>query len=82
MDADRYVRLKNAVDSLRSKKDRADGALAQEFARLEKDHGCKTVASVRRKLAKAVGSLESAEADYERALDEFEAEWKDTLSRH
>jgi predicted nucleic acid-binding Zn-ribbon protein len=76
---DRYKQLADKVEKLQRDHDRAEGALSQLMGRLDTEFGCDTLDVAEKKLKKLQKDAASKEAEFDAALDEFEADWKESL---
>jgi predicted transcriptional regulator len=76
---ERYKQLSDKVEKLQRDHDRAEGALSQLMARLKSEFGCDTLADAERKLKKLDKEASVKEKEFYEAMDEFEADWKESL---
>lgn len=74
-EASRCLKLKERVDSLQSKVDRAEGALESLRQQLEKEFGCKTIKEARKELDRLKEESEQLEQELKNGLDVFEREY-------
>lgn len=79
MDAARFQQIKKKVDDLKSKKDRAEGALQQVLATLKKDFNVDSIAAARDLLKETREDAERLESEYDSKLKEFMEEWGSVL---
>ncbi len=77
---EQYQYLKGQLDKLRTKAQRAEGALEQNLARLQEEHGVATIPEARQKLQRLEKQLREAERTFKSALEEFETQWGELLS--
>ena len=81
VDLKKFEQLKSKADKLERDKARAEGALAQTLKRIEDEFGCRSLAEAERLLKQMEKEAEAAEQAYNKAMDEFEAEWGEELGR-
>ena len=79
IDIAEYDRLKKRVDNLQREHDRMEGALSGLLARLDSEHGCKTLKAAERKSAKLESLADEAEQEADEALRVFEKKWEGKL---
>jgi hypothetical protein len=79
MDLKRYQRLKDDCEELQREASRAEGGLEQTMARLKDEHGCDDLKSAKALAAKLRKDAEKAEAEYNKALTEFDRKWGNVL---
>ncbi len=74
-----YQQLKSRVDALQKSVSRAEGALGQLTARLEKEFGCKTLKDAEKLADKLEKDRRAAEGCFDVQLAEFEQDWSASL---
>lgn len=79
MDAREFVRLKERVEALQRKADRAEGALEQWRRYLHAEFSCPDVEKARKLLAELKRQERELEAKYRADLKTFERKWGDRL---
>ncbi len=79
MDAKEFVRLKDRVESLQRKADRAGGALEQWRQQLRKEFSCRSVDEAKELLVKLEREEQELEKGYQKAVKIFECKWRDKL---
>ena len=78
-DFKRYLTIKNEVESMNRKVERAKGALESELSRLEKMFGCDTIEDGQKKLKQLGLKRREAKKKFESEIAEFEDKWSDKL---
>ena len=79
IDTERYNQLKAKVEHHQTEANKAQGALEQLMAQLEKEYGYSTIKEAKAGLAERQVKLTEAEEAYNTALKDFEEEWGDQL---
>jgi hypothetical protein len=79
IDLEEFAKLQAKVKQLQSEADRAEGAKAQLMQTLKTEHGCSSLESAEKKLAKLEAGAATAEKAYRRALKTFAEEWGEKL---
>lgn len=79
MDAKEFVRLKERVEVLQRKADRAEGALEQWHQQLRKEFGCRSVDEARKTLADLEQQEQQLDEEYQKTVQVFERKWGDKL---
>jgi len=74
-----FETLKNKVNELRDKKERAKGALAQTMAALKETYGCDTLEAAEALLRKLDSEADEAKAKFDKLMEEFLEEWQHVL---
>ena len=79
MDLREYTDLKNKVEALRRKAERAQGAYEQLLKRLKDEFGCDSLDAARALLNKTEREVKKAKERFEQAKTEFEQNWQEKL---
>jgi outer membrane protein TolC len=79
MKIEKYKRLQADAEQARRDNDRAMGRRDQLLRELKTKFGLKTLKQARRKLKDLQQQADKADANFDAALDEFEAKWFDKL---
>lgn len=79
MDAREYLQLKERVESLQRKADKAAGALEQIKERIRSEFGAKTLQEAKQLLEKMEEQEEQLEKKLAKATKEFESKWNDRI---
>jgi hypothetical protein len=74
-----FKELKEKVEELQRKADKAQGALETAEERLQEEFNCKTLKDAEILLKAMEKDAEAAKAKYEKELEEFMEEWGDVL---
>ena len=75
IDLREYADLRKQSEELKSKADKAEGALQQLMERLKSEFRCCSIEEAESLLSRLTASQEKAEADYERQLGKFKQKW-------
>lgn len=81
IDIDQYRQLKRKVDEARSTYERANGALSQLMEKLKEDFNCESIDEANELLQKKIKMRDSAEKEFQQALDQFNTKWADKLEQ-
>lgn len=76
---EKYIQLKENVDTAQQRSDRAQGALDQLMKTLEKDFSCSTLKAAKTKLKTLQKQEEKVRDEFETAVEEFEEKWEEQL---
>ena len=76
---ERFQKLKEAVESLRRKADRASGVKEQILSQLRKEFGVRTLEEAEKLLLKEEKGLEKEEEALEEELETYKGKWGDLL---
>jgi methyl-accepting chemotaxis protein len=79
-DLQRLNKIKQQVEQMQQKADRAEGALEQLMEQLKTEFDCKSVKEAKTKLEVMKEEVEELEKKFEEALTEFEKKWEDVCS--
>lgn len=79
MNVQEYKRLTAAAARLKTKSDRAAGALEQLMAKLKTDFDCDSLATARELLAAKKEEARVAEEKFDESLKKFDAKWGEKL---
>jgi hypothetical protein len=71
MELEKYLRIKRNADVTRREHDQAEGALRSLAAQARKDHGCGSLAELRKLLTSAGKERDQLEAEIERETKEL-----------
>ena len=75
------MKLKDQVDTLQKKADKAEGALDTLLKELQRDFECSTLEEARKKLVALKRKSEQAKTRFEKQLSLFEEKWGDGLQQ-
>ena len=78
-DLKRYNELKEKVEDIQKKADRAQGNLDQIMKQLKNDFDCDDLEEAKAILDKLEKELEETESEFDEAISEFEEKWGDKL---
>ena len=79
VDAKEFIRLKDRVESLQRKADRAEGALEQWRRQLHKEFDCHNVDEAKKLLVEMERQQQQLDEEYQKAVKIFERKWGDKL---
>ncbi len=76
---DDIVELKEKVNALQEKKQKAAGALEQTIKQLKEEFGCRTIEEAKKILAKLKKEEDEIEEELDDEIPAFEKKWEDVL---
>lgn len=79
MDLKTYQKVKENVEELQRRHDRAEGALQQLSQRLKTEFDCDTIEEAEAKLNRLEFEAKEASDELDRAFESFKQEWSDAL---
>lgn len=79
IDVAEYTSLKEKVDRLRTKADKAKGAFDASLKRLKDEFGCGSLDEARDKLDELKQEQAEAGCQYVEAMDQFKEKWGEVL---
>lgn len=82
MNLNKYLRMKEKIESLQREADKAEGAAEQSLKRLQKDFGCKSLEEAKRLIEEREEEQRKLEKEYEKEETRFRTKWKDTIEDH
>ncbi len=78
----KYLKLKSDVETGEKIADKAEGALEQVMKRFKVEFNCSTLKEAIEKSKRIRKQERMAERKFEEAMEEFEKDWSDELSRN
>ena len=81
MSTGRLLKLKEALEEGKTKRERAEGSLETLLKQLREEYGCKTAEEAEEKLKELRKKTQEAEAELEEALEELEEKHSELLEQ-
>lgn len=79
IDVAEYTQLKDKVDRLRTKADKAKGAFDASIKRIKDEFGCDSLEEARERLDELKTKQAEADCQYVEAMDGFKEKWGEVL---
>lgn len=79
-ESDQLLALKQKIEQMRSKRDRAQGSLQTTLKILQIEFGCESIREAKALLATMNEDVETAKADFDVAMTDFNKRWGDKLA--
>ncbi len=79
MDLDEYRQLKEEIEQLRRRADRAAGAKENILTQLHKEFNCNSVEQAEEMLVKEQRELEKKEKKLEKMMQEYREKWQELI---
>lgn len=77
---DKYLALKERVETAQQQVSKAEGALGEIMKQLKKEFGCNTLKEAKRKLKHLEKQKALSKEEFDTAVEKFEEDWPEELN--
>ena len=77
---DKYIRLKESVESAQQEADQAEGAEKEVMKQIKDEFNCRTLGDAQRELKRMRKQEVASKAKFDNAFEQFEEDWPDNES--